>query len=77
MTSLTFMLVCVPLPVCQMLSGKCSLPILPAATSSAAATMALPLRASSCPYFMLACAHTEHGTPQATGHTGLLSEERG
>src|SRR5256884_2926398 len=37
-TSLTFMFVCVPLPVCQMRKGKCALS-LPEMTSSAACTM--------------------------------------
>ena len=39
-TSLAFMFVCVPLPVCQMRSGKCS-SSLPAITSSAACAMQL------------------------------------
>jgi hypothetical protein len=38
MTSFAFMFVCVPLPVCQTNSGKCS-SSLPSITSSAAATM--------------------------------------
>ena len=44
MTSLTFMLVCVPLPVCQMRKGNWSLS-LPAMTSSAAWTMSLAFSA--------------------------------
>ena len=48
MTSLTFMLVWVPLPVCQMRSGNWSLS-LPAMTSSAACTMSLAFSAGSLP----------------------------
>ena len=47
-TSLTFMFVCVPLPVCQTTSGNSSSQR-PASTSSAAATIATPLAASSWP----------------------------
>ncbi len=46
MTSLTFMFVWVPLPVCQTTSGKCS-SSLPAITSSAAWTMARTFSAAS------------------------------
>mmetsp|Transcript_1228 Transcript_1228/g.2849 ORF Transcript_1228/g.2849 Transcript_1228/m.2849 type:complete len:259 (+) Transcript_1228:1126-1902(+) len=48
MTSLTFMLVCVPLPVCHTTSGKCS-SNLPSMTSRAATRMASARRASSMP----------------------------
>src|ERR671934_192026 len=42
MTSLAFMLVCVPLPVCQTRNGNCALSV-PAITSSAACTMSRAL----------------------------------
>src|SRR5713226_699524 len=48
MTSLTFMLVCVPLPVCQTRRGKCSLSF-PSMTSSAAWVMRAALSAGSLP----------------------------
>ena len=48
MTSLAFMFVCVPDPVCQMKSGKCSSSI-PLATSSAARTTSGPTSGSSRP----------------------------
>ena len=47
-TSLTFMLVWVPEPVCHTTSGKCS-SNLPASTSSAARTMARPIRLGRTP----------------------------
>src|SRR5882672_2802592 len=47
-TSLTFMLVCVPLPVCQTRRGKCSLS-LPSMTSSAARMMRLHFSCGSLP----------------------------
>ncbi len=49
-TSLAFMLVWVPEPVCQTTSGNSS-SSLPAATSAAAAAMALPILGSSAPSF--------------------------
>ena len=47
-TSLTFMFVCVPEPVCQTRSGKCSYS-LPAITSSAAWVMSFAFSSSSLP----------------------------
>jgi hypothetical protein len=47
-TSLTFMFVCVPLPVCQMRKGKCALS-LPEMTSSAACTMSWAFSRGSFP----------------------------
>ena len=48
MTSLAFMLVCVPLPVCQTRNGNCALSV-PAITSSAACTMSRALAGGSLP----------------------------
>ena len=47
-TSLAFMLLCVPLPVCQTTSGKCA-SWLPATTSFAACTMGCASSAGSLP----------------------------
>ena len=48
MTSLTFMFVCVPEPVCQTRSGKCACS-LPAITSSAACAISFVFSSSSLP----------------------------
>src|SRR5258708_1333425 len=48
MTSLTFMLVCVPLPVCQTRRGKCSSSF-PAMTSSAASVISEAFSTESLP----------------------------
>ena len=55
MTSLLFMLDCVPEPVCQITRGKWSVR-LPSATSVAACTMAPPILLSRLPCAMLTCA---------------------
>ncbi|MNS91570.1 hypothetical protein D3C86_1979030 [compost metagenome] len=54
-TSFAFMLVCVPEPVCQTVSGKCASNA-PLRTSAAAATMADAISASSAPHCWLATA---------------------
>jgi hypothetical protein len=56
MTSLAFMLLWVPLPVCQMTRGKWSVSF-PSATSVAAVTMAPPILLSRTPWDMLTCVH--------------------
>ena len=64
MTSLTFMLVCVPLPVCQTRRGKWS-SSLPAITSSAAATMRSALSFGNMPRSRLTRAAAFFRTPKA------------
>ncbi|MNV78891.1 hypothetical protein D3C71_1724130 [compost metagenome] len=54
-TSFTFMFVCVPLPVCQTTSGKCS-SHLPATISSTASPIIAALAESNTPSFSLALA---------------------
>ena len=63
-TSLAFMFDCVPEPVCQTTSGKCS-SSLPSMTSWAAATMASPSFGSSRPSSMLASAAARLTMPSA------------
>ena len=63
-TSLAFMLVCVPLPVCQIGSGK-SASRLPAITSSAAVMMACASAAGSRPSVQLARAAAHFCKPTA------------
>mmetsp|Transcript_34926 Transcript_34926/g.88624 ORF Transcript_34926/g.88624 Transcript_34926/m.88624 type:complete len:228 (-) Transcript_34926:2-685(-) len=64
MTSFTFMLDCVPLPVWKTTSGKWSASV-PAMTSSAAATMAPPTFLSMSPASMLYCVAHFLSTPYA------------
>ena len=64
MTSFTFMLVCVPLPVWNTTSGKCSSSF-PAITSSAAAMIAPATSLSSRPSRWLYCAAHFFSTPNA------------
>jgi hypothetical protein len=64
MTSLAFMLDCVPLPVCQMRSGKCS-SSLPAMTSSAARTMSCSFSRGSLPSSAFASAQAFLRMPSA------------
>ena len=69
MTSLTFMLVCVPLPVCQMRSGKCSWSF-PAITSSAACAMSFDFSGESLPRSRLTSAAAFFSTPNALISSG-------
>ena len=64
MTSLAFMLDCVPEPVCQTTSGKWS-SSLPSKTSSAAAVMTAPMPLSSLPSDMLTSAAARLTRPSA------------
>ena len=64
MTSLAFMLVCVPLPVCQMRSGNWSSRA-PLATSPAACSMSAASLASSLPRSRLTEADAPLRTPKA------------
>ena len=63
-TSLIFMLVCVPDPVCQTTRGKWSFSV-PSMTSSAALMMASPIFLSRMPRFIFACAAAFFCTPKA------------
>ena len=63
-TSLAFMFDCVPEPVCQTASGKCS-SSLPSLTSCAAAAMALPSFGSSRPSPMFTSAAARLTMPSA------------
>ena len=72
MTSLAFMLVCVPLPVCQMRSGKWS-SSLPSMTSSAAVTMRSASCPSSLPRSRLARAALLEDAERADQRGGILS----
>src|SRR2546423_985267 len=69
MTSLTFMLVCVPLPVCQTRKGKWSLSF-PAMTSSAARTMRLHFSCDCLPRSWLTSAAAFLRMPKARMSSG-------
>ena len=69
MTSLAFMLVCVPLPVCQTTSGKWSSSA-PRITSSAARSMSSQRRASSTPRARFVRAAAFFTTPSACTKLG-------
>ena len=76
-TSLAFMLDCVPEPVCQTTSGKWA-SSLPSATSCAAWTMALPILGSSLPRSMFTSAAARLMIPSArTIGAGCFSQPMG
>jgi hypothetical protein len=64
MTSFTFMLVCVPLPVCQMRNGNWSYS-LPAITSSAACTISFAFSAGNLPRSWFTRAQAFFSVPNA------------
>ena len=73
MTSLAFMLDCVPEPVCQTTSGNSS-SYLPCTTSAAAAATASATRGSSCPRSLFTRAAACLTRPSArTSGTGMRS----
>jgi hypothetical protein len=76
-TSLAFMLLWVPLPVCQTLSGNWSLS-LPSETSRAAAMISDDFSADILPRSALTCADASLRTPIALiSDTGILSSPMG
>jgi hypothetical protein len=73
MTSFAFMLLCVPLPVCQITRGKW-LSSFPAATSVAAFTTASPIFGSNTPWAMLTCADTQHRAQRCTAQHRMAQD---